>query len=95
MTTNMLDYFNIFKLLQPLFSVIILIILMLIMVSLYRKVKIWLVIFIMFILSLLIGINSLLLDYIPFNPYLSIGFILFQFTFFILISIKLYKRYKR
>jgi len=68
---------------------------MIIMVILYRKVRIWLVIFIMFLLSLLIGISLLLLDYIPFNPYLSIGFILFQFSFLILISIKLYKTYKR
>ena len=77
--------------LQPFIAIFILIILMVIMVSLYKKVKIWLVIFIMFILSLLIGIYSLSLDYIPFNPYLSIGFVLFQFIFLILISIKVYK----
>jgi len=80
---------------QPFILIFILIILMIIMVILYTRMKIWLVIFIMFILSLIIGINLLHLNYIPFNPYLSIGFILFQFIFLILISIKLYKRYIR
>jgi len=77
--------------LQPFLITFSLIILMIIMVYLYKKTKIWLVIFLMFLLSLLIGINIILLDYIPFNPYISIGFILFQFIFFILITIKIFK----
>jgi len=77
--------------LQPFLITFSLIILMIIMVYLYKKTKIWLVIFLMFLLSLLIGINIILLDYIPFNPYISIGFILFQFIFFILITIKMFK----
>lgn len=77
--------------LQPFLGVFVLIILMIIMVILYKYIRIWLVILIVFLFSLIIGVNSLALEYIPFNPYLSIFFILFQSCFFIVISIETYK----
>jgi len=79
------------SILQPFLGVFILIVLMIIMVVLYWKVRIWLAILIVFLFSLIIGINSLSLEYIPFNPYFSIFFILFQSSFFISISLEIYK----
>ena len=86
-----MEILDINNVLLPFITIFILIISMIIMVYLYKKTKIWLVIFTIFFLSLIIGISLLSLDYIPFNPYLSIGFILFQFIFLILISIKVYR----
>ncbi|GAH57233.1 unnamed protein product, partial [marine sediment metagenome] len=40
--------------------------------------RLFLPILIVFLFSLIIGINSMSLEYIPFNPYVSIFFILFQ-----------------
>lgn len=77
--------------LQPFLGVFVLIILMIIMIILYWKIRIWLAILIVFLFSLIIGINSLSLEYIPFNPYFSIFFILFQSSFFIMRSIEIYK----
>lgn len=78
--------------LQPFLGVFILIILMIIMVILYKYVRIWLVILVLFLFSLIIGIDSISYEYIPFNPYTSILFILFQSIFFLLISLEVYKR---
>ena len=64
---------------------------MVFMVIMYMKVRIFLVILIIYLFSLIIGINSLSLEYIPFNPYFSIFFILFQSSFFISISLEIYK----
>ena len=77
--------------LQPFLGVFVLLILMVIMVILYWKIRIWIAILIVFLFSLIIGVNSLTLEYIPFNPYFSIFFILFQSSFFIVRSIEIYK----
>ena len=78
--------------LEPFLSILILIVLMLIMVIIYRYIRIWLAILVLFLFSLIIGINSIGIENIPFNPYISIFFILFQSIFFILMSLKVYKR---
>ena len=78
--------------LEPFLSILILIILMVIMIIIYKYIRIWLAILVLFLFSLIIGINSIAIEYIPFNPYISIFFILFQSIFFTLISLKVYKR---
>jgi len=77
--------------LQPFIALFILIILMIIMVVLYLKVRIWLVILIVFLFSLIIGVYSLSFEYIPFNPWFSIFFILFQLGFFLQMSLEVYR----
>jgi len=77
--------------LQPFIAIFILIILMIIMVILYKYVRIWLVVLVLFLFSLIIGIESISYEYIPFSPYISILFILFQSIFFLLVSLEVYK----
>ena len=80
--------------LQPFLAIFILIILLVIMLILYLKMRLFLPILVVFLFSLVIGMNSLTLEYIPFNPYVSIFFILFQSVIFIETSLQQYKRYK-
>jgi len=80
--------------LEPFIALFILIILMIIMTILYLKIRLFLPILVVFLFSLIIGINSMSYDYIPFNPYFSIFFILFQSVFFIETSLQQYNRYK-
>jgi len=77
--------------LQPFIALFILIILMIFMVILYKYVRIWVVILVLFLFSLIIGVYSLSYEYIPFNPYISILFILFQSIFFLVVSLEVYK----
>ena len=67
---------------------------MIIMIIVYYKLRIWLVIFVIFIFSIIIGLNSLNIDNVPLNPYISIFFIFFQMSFFIIRSIEIYKKKK-
>ena len=78
--------------LEPFLSILVLIVLMLIMIIIYKYIRIWLAILVLFLFSLIIGINSIGIENIPFNPYISIFFILFQSIFFILMGLKVYKR---
>ena len=77
--------------LEPFIALFILLFLMILMIISYKYIRIWLVILILFLFSLIIGINSLSYEYIPFNPYTSILFILFQSVFFLKISLEVYK----
>lgn len=92
MTILQLDMLDFNIILQPLLSVFMLVILMIIMVVIYIKVKIWLVILVLFLFSIIFGINAMTIESIPFNPYFSIFFILFQSCFFLLISLEVYKK---
>lgn len=78
-------------LLFPIFAVIIIIFLMLLMVYLYRKVGIWYLSLGILMFSIIIGINSLSFNSIPFTPYFQSFFILFQTIIFLIHSIEMYK----
>ena len=92
---EILDWITVLEPFIALFILIILMILMIIMTILYYRIKIYLPILVLFLFSLIIGFNSIIYEYIPFNPYFSIFFILFQSTFFIEISLQEYNnRYK-
>ena len=80
--------------LEPFIALFILIILMIIMTILYLKIRLFLPILVVFLFSLIIGFNSISYEFIPFNPYFSIFFILFQSIFFIETSLQQYSRYK-
>lgn len=90
----MVDYLDLNIAFQPFLAMFILVILLVIMLVLYLKMRLFLPILVVFLFSLIIGINSMSLEYIPFNPYVSIFFILFQSVIFIETSLQQYKRYK-
>jgi len=90
----MVDYLDLNTAFQPFLAVFILVILLVIMIILYLKMRLFLPILVVFLFSLIIGINSMSLEYIPFNPYVSVFFILFQSVIFIETSLQQYKRYK-
>ena len=81
--------------LQPFLAIIILLILLTIMMVLYLKMSLYLPILVVFLFSLIIGANSIAIENIPLNPYLSIFFILFQSVMFIEKSLQQYKTTKR
>jgi len=80
--------------LEPFIALFILIILMILMIILYLKIRLFLVILVVFLFSIIIGVNAMTYESIPFNPYLSIFFILFQSAIFIETSLQQYQRYK-
>ena len=89
-----MDFLDLNTAFQPFLAIFILIILLTIMLILYLKMRLFLPILVVFLFSLIIGFNSISLEYIPFNPYVSIFFILFQSVIFIETSLQQYKRYK-
>ena len=80
--------------LEPFIALFVLIILMILMIILYLKMRLFLPILVVFLFSLIIGFNSIGIEYIPLNPYFSIFFILFQSVVFIETSLQQYQRYK-
>ena len=78
--------------LEPFLSIMILIILMFVMIVVYMKMRVWVLICALFLVSIIMGIMSLNNENIPFNPYISLFFILFQLIFFILITLKVIRR---
>lgn len=87
---NQTDVFNLEYMLTPVISFMILLILMIVMVFLFTRKKVWLPILIVFLFSLVIGINSLGTPNFPFSPYFQIFFIVFQTVFFLLTSKDVY-----
>jgi len=91
---NVLDWSEV---LQPFIVMIILILLIGFMFFLYLKpfTYNYLIILIVFLFSLIIGMESMTYEYLPFNPYLSIMFLLIQTIIFLISSFKLYQNNKR
>jgi len=85
---DVLDWSSVFN---PFLVIFMLIILMIFMVIIYKYVKIWLMILVIFLFSIIIGINSMTIEGVPLNPYFSIFFILFQSVFFIKRSMEVKK----
>lgn len=79
-----------YAIIQPFTIVIILIILMVLMIILYMKLRIFVVILTVFLFSIILGINAISFEFMPFNPYFSIFFILFQTIIFFLTSMKVF-----
>lgn len=89
-----MDFLDLNKAFEPFLALFILVILLVIMLILYLKMRVFLPILVVFLFSLIIGFNSISIENIPLNPYLSIFFILFQSVIFIETSLQQYKRYK-
>jgi len=74
------------------FAVIsILLFLIVLMLFLYKKINKFLPTLILFLFSLIIGVSSIAIISLPFIPYFSLFFILFQLSIFIMKSLKIYK----
>ena len=91
---NVLDWSDV---LQPFIVIIVLILLIAFMLFLYLKPfdYNYSVILIVFLFSLIIGIESMTYEYLPFNPYLSIMFLLIQTIIFFISSLKVYENNMR
>jgi len=91
---DIIDWNNLF---EPFLVLFILIILILLMLFLYLKpfTYNYIIILVIFLFSLIIGIESLSYEYLPFNPYLSIMFLLIQTLIFFISSIKVYENNMR
>jgi hypothetical protein len=79
--------FNVETLLVPLITVIILFLLMAIMVVLYLKVRVFVIIAVVFLFSLVIGSMSMETSNLPFTPYIQLFFVVFQAIIFFLTTL--------
>jgi len=93
-TMGIIDWNNI---MAPFLVIFILIILIILMLFLYLKPfdYNYLIILTIFLFSLIIGVESMGYEYIPFNPWLSIFFILIQTIIFFISSIKVFENNMR
>lgn len=76
----------------PFLEFFFLMILILIMVYLYRKMRVWLLILMVFLFSLVFGMISIMSFSIPFSPYIQIFFMLFQSIVFLQTSLEVFKK---
>ena len=83
-----LDWNTIFA---PFLALFVLIIFITLMILAYYKFRIFLVILIIYLFSIVIGVMSIGINDIPFTPYLQIFFLVFQSIFFIITILELYK----
>ena len=85
---DILDWGSLF---EPFLVLFVLIILMGLMILIYTKLRIWVISLVIFLFSLIFGMMSISYEFLPFTPYLSIFFLLFQTVFFLLISMEMFK----
>jgi len=76
----------------PLISLLILFLLMIFMLALYLKVRIFLIILIVFLFSLVMGVSALENGNLPFTPYIQNFFLLFQTMIFLLTTFGVFKK---
>lgn len=77
---------------ETIMGIIIIFFLMILMAFLYYRTNYPLLIIMVYLFSLLIGINALNDYSIPFSPYLQVLFLLVQSLFFLFTAIKKFKR---
>ena len=87
-----MDLLSMNDILKPIIIIVIFLSLIITMIFVYRIIKIWIFVLFIFFISLILGLSTLSLDYIPFNPYVSTFFILIQLSFLIVKTIKVFKR---
>jgi hypothetical protein len=86
---DMLDWSNIFAPMSTIAIYIIFIALMIIVLH-FEKIRIFTIVLVIFLFSIVIGILSMSIQELPFNPYLPLFFILFQSILFIKFTIEVY-----
>lgn len=87
--------FNLESFLTPILDVGILIAFMILMIYCYAKLRIFPLILLITLISLIIGVISIELSYNPFTPYFQVFFILFQIVFFLKTSMDYFQLKKR
>ena len=80
--------------LTSILSVFILFLIMIITIIVYFKIRIFLIILVIYSFSLIIGMSALSETSIPFSPYLQIFFLLFESVIFLMTSIEVYSDIK-
>ena len=58
----------------------------------YMKVRIFLVILVIYLFSLIIGFSALNESIIPFTPYLQLFFLVFQTIIFIIVALEVFRK---
>ena len=58
----------------------------------YMKVRVFLVILVIYLFSLIIGFMALNESIIPFTPYLQIFFLIFQSIIFIIVALEVFRK---
>jgi uncharacterized membrane protein YcaP (DUF421 family) len=75
--------FNMESFMSPILDTLIMIFCMLVMMYMYAKYRIFPLILLTLLVSIIIGVASIQLNYNPFTPYFQVFFICFQLVFFI------------
>ena len=89
--TNIVDMTS---MITPFLSLFFILFLIGMMLLCYAKFRVFLLILVIYLFSLIIGVMFLEIENIPFTPYVQIFFILFQSCIFIVVSIELYENVK-
>ena len=58
----------------------------------YMKIRIFLVILVIYLFSLIIGFSALNESIIPFTPYLQLFFLVFQTIIFIIVALEVFRK---
>ena len=80
--------FNLESFLTPILDVFILVVFMILMMYAFGKYRIFPLILLITLMSLVIGVISIELSYNPFTPYFQVFFICFQVVFFLKTAIE-------
>jgi hypothetical protein len=86
-----MDIFDMQYLIAPVFSVLMLAILLILMVFFYTKKRVFVIILAIFLFSIILGVDSLNVDGIPFTPWFQVFFIVIQTVFFIMTAVNVYQ----
>lgn len=81
--------------LTPVLNIIVMMFLLILMIYFYGRNRVFPIMLIIFLFSLIIGVNSFSVHNIPFTPYFQLFFLLIQAVFFTLTSFDLYSSVKR
>lgn len=75
----------------PIMSLFAIIFLFMLMIYCYMKIRVFLVILVVYIFSLVIGVVSFNESVIPFTPFLQIFFLVFQTIIFIIVCLEVFR----
>lgn len=80
--------FNMESFLTPILDMGVLLVFIILMIFFYTKLRMFSIILLITLISLIIGVASIQLTYSPFTPYIQLFFICFQVVFFLKTAIQ-------
>ena len=83
---------NLTEMLMPLAIIFILIVIMLFTLMIYIKARIFVLMLVIFSISLILGIQAISIPDLPFNPWFPILFMLWEFTFFLFTTLETFAK---